>query len=65
MLEERVEQWNRELTEKGWLEGLEQGRREGRSEGWREGRREARSQGETRLLRQMAHRFGPPPPGVE
>jgi predicted transposase YdaD len=57
VLEQRVEQWNRELIEKGRLEGLKEGRREG----WRA----ARSQGEARLLRQMTHRFGPLPSWVE
>jgi flagellar biosynthesis/type III secretory pathway protein FliH len=61
VLEQRVEQWNRELIERGRLEGLEQGRREGR----REVQREARLQGEARLLRQLTHRFGPLPSWVE
>jgi hypothetical protein len=50
VLEERVEQWNRELIEKGRLLGREEGREEGRLEG------------ESRVLaRQLARRFGPLP----
>jgi len=50
VLEERVEQWNRELIEKGRLQG----------------RLEGRLEGEVRLLiRLMARRFGPLPAWVE
>jgi predicted transposase YdaD len=54
VLEERVEQWNRELIEKGRLQGRQEGLLEGRLEG------------ETRLLmRQMVRRFGSLPNWVE
>lgn len=51
MLEQRVEEWNRELREEGRLLGLKEGRKEGIQEGRQEG--EA-----TLLLRQLERKFG-------
>lgn len=57
MLAERVEQWNRELIEKGRLEGW--------LEGWFEGRQEGLLEGEARVLaRLLTQRFGPLPDWV-
>lgn len=58
VLEQRVEQWNRELIEKGRLQGLEEGRQEGQQQGLRLG--EARV-----LARLLTQRFGPTPDWVE
>lgn len=54
VLQERVEQWNRQL--------IEQGRQEGRQEGLQEGRQEGRREAAVALLtRQLRRRFGPLP----
>ena len=51
VLQERVEQWNRQLREQGRVEGRMEGRTQGRLEG--------RMEGETRVLaRQLRRRFG-------
>jgi predicted transposase/invertase (TIGR01784 family) len=58
-------QFYKEVFAEGRLEGRQEGRLEGRQEGREEGREEGEQRGEIRLLlRLIAHRFGPPEPGV-
>lgn len=62
LLAERIDQWNREILEKG----IQIGRQEGRQEGREEGRKEGRQQGAARvLLRQLIVKFGPLSPEIE
>jgi flagellar biosynthesis/type III secretory pathway protein FliH len=59
MLEQRVEEWNRELREEGRLLGLKEGRKEGIQEGIQKGIREGRQEGEAALLlRLLERKFG-------
>jgi flagellar biosynthesis/type III secretory pathway protein FliH len=60
-LAERFIQWEKELGQKGYLEGMEQGI----EQGWEQGLQKGIQSGEARLLeRQLAQRFGALPPDV-
>lgn len=59
MLQQRVEQWNAEILERGRRLGLEEGRQEGREEGRQEGREEGRRAEMIDLIQGLAQsRFG-------
>ena len=58
MLSTRVEQWSRDIEQRGWIKGLQEGEQIGEQRGEREGRKEEAT---NILLRQLTHRFGDVP----
>ncbi|MBF0425560.1 MAG: Rpn family recombination-promoting nuclease/putative transposase [Magnetococcales bacterium] len=60
MLAARVEQWSKEIRQRGFQEGIQIGEQKGRQEGRQENRQEGRREGKADLLlRQLRQRFGP------